>query len=76
LTGKSWRLRWFNQVNPRISKCPISDEEEERLMEAHRFYDNNWAMAMVTETKRWREREREGRKERGGPRMSGPVTVE
>jgi hypothetical protein len=29
--GKSCRLRWFNQLDPRISKRPFSDEEE-RLM--------------------------------------------
>ncbi|KAF8772901.1 hypothetical protein HU200_005297 [Digitaria exilis] len=37
-------LRWFNQLDPRISKRPFSDEEEERLMAAHRFYGNKWAM--------------------------------
>jgi transcription factor MYB, plant len=42
--GKSCRLRWFNQLDPRISKRPFSDEEEERLMAAHRFYGNKWAM--------------------------------
>jgi myb proto-oncogene protein len=42
--GKSCRLRWFNQLDPRISKRPFSDEEEERLMSAHRFYGNKWAM--------------------------------
>ncbi|KAM0868345.1 hypothetical protein ACQ4PT_041396 [Festuca glaucescens] len=43
-SGKSCRLRWFNQLDPRISKRPFSDEEEERLMSAHRFYGNKWAM--------------------------------
>uniref|UniRef100_A0A0E0LV69 Uncharacterized protein n=1 Tax=Oryza punctata TaxID=4537 RepID=A0A0E0LV69_ORYPU len=43
-SGKSCRLRWFNQLDPRISKRPFSDEEEERLMAAHRFYGNKWAM--------------------------------
>jgi transcription factor MYB, plant len=42
--GKSCRLRWFNQLDPRIIKRPFSDEEEERLMAAHRFYGNKWAM--------------------------------
>ena len=42
--GKSCRLRWFNQLDPRISKRPFSDDEEERLMAAHRFYGNKWAM--------------------------------
>ncbi|KAF7025526.1 hypothetical protein CFC21_037699 [Triticum aestivum] len=43
-SGKSCRLRWFNQLDPRISKRPFSDEEEERLMAAHRFYGNKWSM--------------------------------
>ncbi|KAG8047372.1 hypothetical protein GUJ93_ZPchr0008g11567 [Zizania palustris] len=43
-SGKSCRLRWFNQLDPRISKRPFSDDEEERLMAAHRFYGNKWAM--------------------------------
>uniref|UniRef100_M8APE1 Transcription factor MYB44 n=1 Tax=Aegilops tauschii TaxID=37682 RepID=M8APE1_AEGTA len=43
-TGKSCRLRWFNQLDPRISKRPFSDEEEEKLMAAHRFYGNKWSM--------------------------------
>ncbi|MED6174321.1 hypothetical protein PIB30_068003 [Stylosanthes scabra] len=43
-SGKSCRLRWFNQLDPRIKKNPLSEEEEERLMEAHRVYGNKWAM--------------------------------
>ncbi|XP_020184298.1 uncharacterized protein [Aegilops tauschii subsp. strangulata] len=43
-SGKSCRLRWFNQLDPRISKRPFSDEEEEKLMAAHRFYGNKWSM--------------------------------
>ncbi|XP_062196258.1 transcription factor CSA-like [Phragmites australis] len=43
-SGKSCRLRWFNQLDPRISKRPFSEEEEDRLMAAHRFYGNKWAM--------------------------------
>uniref|UniRef100_A0A0D9X864 Uncharacterized protein n=1 Tax=Leersia perrieri TaxID=77586 RepID=A0A0D9X864_9ORYZ len=43
-SGKSCRLRWFNQLDPRISKRPFSEEEEERLMAAHRYYGNKWAM--------------------------------
>ncbi|VAH83923.1 unnamed protein product [Triticum turgidum subsp. durum] len=43
-SGKSCRLRWFNQLDPRISKRPFSDDEEERLMAAHRFYGNKWSM--------------------------------
>ncbi|KAI5002744.1 hypothetical protein ZWY2020_027394 [Hordeum vulgare] len=43
-SGKSCRLRWFNQLDPRISKRPFTDDEEERLMAAHRFYGNKWSM--------------------------------
>jgi transcription factor MYB, plant len=37
-------LRWFNQLDPRINRRPFTEEEEERLMTAHRLYGNKWAM--------------------------------
>ncbi|KAE8684726.1 putative quinone-oxidoreductase-like protein [Hibiscus syriacus] len=37
-SGKSCRLRWFNQLDPRINRRAFSDEEEERLLAAHRLY--------------------------------------
>ncbi|KFK33772.1 hypothetical protein AALP_AA5G058200 [Arabis alpina] len=43
-TGKSCRLRWFNQLDPRINKRAFSDEEEERLLTAHRAFGNKWSM--------------------------------
>ncbi|XP_071742240.1 uncharacterized protein [Rutidosis leptorrhynchoides] len=43
-SGKSCRLRWFNQLDPRINRKAFSDEEEERLMSAHRMYGNKWAL--------------------------------
>ncbi|WJZ81121.1 hypothetical protein VitviT2T_000979 [Vitis vinifera] len=43
-SGKSCRLRWFNQLDPRINRRAFSEEEEERLMDAHRLYGNKWAM--------------------------------
>ncbi|KAB2011373.1 hypothetical protein ES319_D09G014900v1 [Gossypium barbadense] len=43
-TGKSCRLRWFNHLDPRINKKAFTEEEEERLMAAHRAYGNKWAM--------------------------------
>ncbi|KAE8713299.1 Transcription factor MYB44 [Hibiscus syriacus] len=43
-SGKSCRLRWFNQLDPRINRRAFSDEEEERLLAAHRLYGNKWAM--------------------------------
>ncbi|KAM0936434.1 putative transcription factor MYB-HB-like family [Dioscorea sansibarensis] len=43
-SGKSCRLRWFNQLDPRINRKAFSEEEEEKLMAAHRLYGNKWAM--------------------------------
>ncbi|CAL9173605.1 unnamed protein product [Musa hybrid cultivar] len=43
-SGKSCRLRWFNQLDPRINKRPFTDEEEERLLAAHRIHGNKWAL--------------------------------
>jgi transcription factor MYB, plant len=42
--GKSCRLRWFNQLDPRINRRAFSGEEEERLLAAHRAYGNKWAL--------------------------------
>ncbi|CAL9123210.1 unnamed protein product [Musa textilis] len=43
-SGKSCRLRWFNQLDPRINRDTFSEEEEERLLAAHRLYGNKWAL--------------------------------
>lgn len=43
-SGKSCRLRWFNQLDPRINKRAFNEEEEERLLSAHKMYGNKWAM--------------------------------
>ncbi|GAB2272716.1 hypothetical protein Dimus_007536 [Dionaea muscipula] len=43
-SGKSCRLRWFNQLDPRIIRKPFTEEEEERLLAAHRAYGSKWAM--------------------------------
>ncbi|KAK8549170.1 hypothetical protein V6N13_063566 [Hibiscus sabdariffa] len=43
-SGKSCRLRWCNQLDPRINKRAFSDDEEERLLAAQRLYGNKWAM--------------------------------
>ncbi|URE13714.1 Myb-like DNA-binding domain [Musa troglodytarum] len=43
-SGKSCRLRWFNQLDPRINRRPFTEEEEEKLMTAHRLFGNKWAM--------------------------------
>ncbi|KAL5560473.1 hypothetical protein UlMin_036684 [Ulmus minor] len=43
-SGKSCRLRWFNQLDPRINRRPFTEEEEERLLAAHRVHGNKWAL--------------------------------
>ncbi|KAG5250767.1 transcription factor MYB [Salix suchowensis] len=43
-SGKSCRLRWFNQLDPRINRRPFSEEEEQRLLAAHRVHGNKWAL--------------------------------
>lgn len=42
--GKSCRLRWFNQLDPRINRNPFTEEEEERLLASHRIHGNRWAV--------------------------------
>lgn len=44
LAGKSCRLRWFNQLDPRINRKPFTEDEEERLLSAHRIHGNKWAL--------------------------------
>ncbi|KAE8709644.1 Myb domain protein 52 isoform 2 [Hibiscus syriacus] len=39
-SGKSCRLRWFNQLDPRINRSPFTEEEEELLLTAHRIHGN------------------------------------
>ncbi|XP_028786093.1 transcription factor MYB54 [Neltuma alba] len=43
-SGKSCRLRWFNQLDPRINRTPFTEEEEERLIASHRIHGNRWAV--------------------------------
>ncbi|KAJ6748926.1 MYB-RELATED PROTEIN A-LIKE [Salix purpurea] len=43
-SGKSCRLRWFNQLDPRINRSPFTEEEEERLIASHRIQGNRWAI--------------------------------
>lgn len=37
-------MRWFNQLDPRINRRPFSEDEEERLVAAHRIHGNKWAL--------------------------------
>ncbi|KAH9317401.1 hypothetical protein KI387_019170, partial [Taxus chinensis] len=43
-SGKSCRLRWYNQLDPCINRMPFTEKEEERLLVAHRLHGNKWAM--------------------------------
>ncbi|XVE57219.1 hypothetical protein DITRI_Ditri04bG0073700 [Diplodiscus trichospermus] len=43
-SGKSCRLRWYNQLDPRINRSPFTEEEEERLLASHRVHGNRWAV--------------------------------
>ncbi|XP_073128900.1 transcription factor MYB117-like [Henckelia pumila] len=43
-SGKSCRLRWHNQLDPKINKGAFSEEEEHRLMGAQTQYGNKWAL--------------------------------
>ncbi|MFQ6632714.1 hypothetical protein Gotur_010468 [Gossypium turneri] len=43
-SGKSCRLRWFNQLDPRINRSPFTEEEEERLLASHRIHGNRWSV--------------------------------
>lgn len=43
-SGKSCRLRWYNQLDPRINKNPFTEEEDQLLLAAHQIYGNRWAI--------------------------------
>ncbi|XP_023533866.1 transcription factor CSA-like [Cucurbita pepo subsp. pepo] len=43
-SGKSCRLRWYNQLDPNINKNPFTEEEEERLLIFQRLHGNKWAL--------------------------------
>ncbi|CAI0625327.1 unnamed protein product [Linum tenue] len=43
-SGKSCRLRWFNQLDPKINTKPFTEAEEERLLTAHRIHGNKWSL--------------------------------
>lgn len=37
-------MRWFNQLDPRINNRAFTDEEEEKLLAAHREFGNKWSL--------------------------------
>ncbi|KAJ7565992.1 hypothetical protein O6H91_02G084200 [Diphasiastrum complanatum] len=43
-SGKSCRLRWFNQLDPRINREPFTEDEEERLLQAHKLHGSKWSL--------------------------------
>ncbi|EPS64975.1 hypothetical protein M569_09804, partial [Genlisea aurea] len=42
-SGKSCRLRWCNQLDPRVKRRPFTDEEDRIILEAHVIHGNKWA---------------------------------
>lgn len=42
--GKQCRERWYNHLDPAISKQPWSAEEYERLVQLHAVYGNKWSL--------------------------------
>ncbi|CAD5173859.1 transcription factor MYB44-like [Musa acuminata AAA Group] len=42
-SGKSCRLRWCNQLSPRVEHRPFTAEEDEAIVRAHRRLGNKWA---------------------------------
>ncbi|KAK3195894.1 hypothetical protein Dsin_027204 [Dipteronia sinensis] len=42
-TGKSCRLRWFNQLSPEVEHRPFTAEEDAIIVEAHAKHGNKWA---------------------------------
>ncbi|EIE19316.1 hypothetical protein COCSUDRAFT_44671 [Coccomyxa subellipsoidea C-169] len=43
-TGKSCRLRWFNQLCPTLKREPFSSQEDQIVIQAHAKYGNQWAL--------------------------------
>lgn len=43
-SGRSCRLRWFNQLHPKINKKPLTKEEEERLLSMNGLHGNKWSL--------------------------------
>jgi hypothetical protein len=41
--GKQCRERWFNHLDPQISRDPWTPEEDQLLMHLHKQYGNHWS---------------------------------
>ncbi|CAG9466308.1 unnamed protein product [Pedinophyceae sp. YPF-701] len=42
--GKQCRLRWTNQLDPRLNHGPFTEEEENIIVDKHREFGNRWSM--------------------------------
>ncbi|KAG9142562.1 hypothetical protein Leryth_011657 [Lithospermum erythrorhizon] len=42
-SGKSCRLRWFNQLDPAVKRKPFTDDEDHIILQAHTIHGNKWA---------------------------------
>ncbi|KAK7383187.1 hypothetical protein VNO78_28860 [Psophocarpus tetragonolobus] len=42
-SGKSCRLRWCNQLSPKVEHRPFTPEEDEAIVRAHARFGNKWA---------------------------------
>ncbi|XP_022773419.1 transcription factor MYB25-like [Durio zibethinus] len=42
-SGKSCRLRWCNQLSPKVEHRPFSQAEDETILAAHARFGNRWA---------------------------------
>ncbi|PKU63279.1 transcription factor MYB73 [Dendrobium catenatum] len=42
-SGKSCRLRWCNQLSPKVEHRPFTPEEDEIIVSAHHRFGNKWA---------------------------------
>ena len=42
--GKQCRERWFNHLDPSITKKPWTESEFEKLVELHRVHGNRWSV--------------------------------
>ncbi|KAK8961530.1 Myb-related protein 315 [Platanthera guangdongensis] len=42
--GKSCRLRWKNQLHPRLKKEPFTVEEKDYIVQLHKHYGSKWSL--------------------------------